>query len=82
MYLLIALVLSVIFFFILDIGLIAKFGGLGFCIFQFVANKNGILNEEGAAQNPLVIQFYFIGSIGAILGVISIGIDLLNQVIA
>jgi|GEM_PF-4017141 hypothetical protein len=78
MYLLVALIVSITFFFLLDLGLTAKLAGLGFCIFAWASNRIGILNVEGAAKNPLVMQFMLIGSIGTILGIISIFLDLIG----
>lgn len=79
MYLLIAVITNIVFFFFLDFGLIEKFLGLGFCIFSWASNRWGALNIEGAARNPLVIQFMLIGSVGTALGAISIGTDIAKQ---
>ena len=75
MYLLIALAVNIAYFFVFDFGLTAKVVGLGVCAFLWASNRSGIKNVEGAASNPLVIQFMLIGSIGTVLGSVSVAID-------
>jgi hypothetical protein len=78
MYLFIAIAVSISFFFFLNLGLVVKIVGLLFCVFSWLSNRNGILNIEGASQNPMVIQFMLIGSIGTIIGLISIALDIFH----
>lgn len=78
MYLLIALAVNISFFFVFDLGLIAKVIGLGVCAFLWASNRNGVLNVEGAAGNPLVVQFMLVGSIGVVIGSISLAIDIFS----